>query len=296
MFLIHFYVIVRQRHFLILTPTMFKKIFLSLLFLLPSIATASELPFTDVAPSVSYYADLKHMYDAKVIGDTPDHLFRPDGLLNRDEFVAIAVGVSCQKCIYPSVADIIHYNTNPFVDIFKSNRYFYCIAYAKEKEIVRGYVLDSTGKVQCQNRIETFTEVPFCPINSITRIEAAAVLLRQAGLWSESKNSSAFVKTMVIGDMKGVDYWFGYAQKALEIGLIKMNADKKVFPDEYITRKEFVTMASKIFNINMCQVKNNTTPSDFASVIKIYDKERTPNAPSQIVTTFPNNKETTYDF
>ena len=84
------------------------------------------------------------MYKAGVIPNTRDNLFRPDGLLHRDEFVSIVVGVSCRTCIYPSVDDIIRYNANPFVDILKKNQYFYCIAYAKEKEIVRGYILDNS--------------------------------------------------------------------------------------------------------------------------------------------------------
>lgn len=273
---------------------MFKKIFLSLLILSPSFVTATELPFTDVPTGASYYADLKHMYDAGVIGDTADNLFHPDGLLPRDEFVGIIVGVSCRKCIYPTPEDVMHYIQDPFVDILKQNKYFYCISYAKEKEIVRGYVLDATGKTQCQNE-QTFSEVPFCPANNITRIEAAAVLLRQAGLWSESQNSGSYEKKIVIADAD--TYWYGYAQKAVEIGLVALDSDKKLFPNEYITRKEFVIMASKIFTINMCSAKNNNeVPSDFASVIKIWDKEKNNCSSSVSPTTFPNNTETTYDF
>lgn len=193
--------------------SMFKKIFFSLLVFSPSLVLASELPFTDVPSQAPYYADLKHMYDAGVISDTSDGLFHPDGLLPRDEFVGIVVGVSCRKCISPSVEDVIRYNQNPFVDILKKNRYFYCISYAKEKEIVRGYTLDSAGKTQCQDK-QKFSEVPFCPANSITRIEAAAVLLRQAGLWSESLNSSSYEKKMTLPDTDS--YWYGYAQKAVE--------------------------------------------------------------------------------
>lgn len=55
-------------------------------------------------------------------------------------------------------------------------------------------------------------------------------------------------------------------------------------------------MASKIFTINMCQVKNSKTPSDFASIIKIFDKEKRNCSPSEKITTFPNSTETTYDF
>lgn len=273
---------------------MFQKIFLSLLLILPSITAAAELPFGDVSSKDVYYADLKHMYEAGVIGDSPDNLFHPDGLLPRDEFVGIVVGVSCKKCVYPSPSDILRYTLNPFADIFKQNRYFYCISYAKEKEIVRGYTLDSEGKTQCQDG-KSFSEVPFCPSNSITRIEAAAVLLRQAGLWSEAYNTSGFEKRMTLPDVDA--YWYGYAQKAIESGLIVQDKDKKVFPNEYITRKEFVTMASKIFTINMCQIKSKSNVSnDFGSMIKIYDKDKQNCSESNKVTTFPDAKETTYDF
>ena len=270
-----------------------KKLILSLFLLSFSPAIASELPFTDVSSTDSYYADLKYMYDAGVIGDTADHLFRPDGLLKRDEFVGIAVGVSCQKCLYPSVEDIIRYSLDPFADILKKNPYFYCISYAKEQEIVRGYTLDSTGKTQCQDG-QDFSEVPFCPANNITRIEAAAVLLRQSGLWNESSNSSPYEKKITVSDTD--DYWYGYAQKAVESRLIAPDTDKKIFPNEYITRKEFVTMSSKTFTINMCRVKNDKKPSsDFALSISIFDKEKKNCSLAEKTTVFPNKTETVYN-
>lgn len=274
---------------------MLKKILLSSFFLFsPSLVLAGELPFTDVPVGTSYYSDLKHMYDAGVIGDTEDHLFHPDALLPRDEFVGITVGVSCRKCIAPSADDILHYNANPFVDILKQDKYFYCISYAKEKEIVRGYVLDASGKAACQDG-KTFSSVPFCPVNSITRIEAAAVLLRQAGLWNESLNSGTYQKKMDLPDVDS--YWYGYAQKAVEAGLMSPDNNGKISPNEYITRKEFVIMASKIFTINMCSLKNtDSAPSDFGSMLKIFDKERTPASTSLKVTEFPNTLEMVYDF
>lgn len=188
---------------------------------------------------------------------------------------------------------MIRYNINPFIDILKKNQYFYCISYAKEKEIVRGYTLDSSGNTQCQDG-KNFSEVPFCPVNNITRIEAAAVLLRQSGLWNESYNNSPYEKKIALTDVDS--YWYGYAQKAVESGLITVDGDKKIFPNEYITRKEFVIMASKIFTINMCQVKNNKTPADFASIIKIFDKEKQNCSESEKSTIFSSDTEAVYDF
>lgn len=43
---------------------MLRKILFSLFLLSPSLVIAAELPFSDVSPDVSYYADLKHMYNA----------------------------------------------------------------------------------------------------------------------------------------------------------------------------------------------------------------------------------------
>jgi len=70
---------------------MFRKLFLLLLLIAPSFVYAAGLPFTDVSSQASYYSDLKYMFDAGVISDTSDHLFHPNGLLPRDEFVAITV-------------------------------------------------------------------------------------------------------------------------------------------------------------------------------------------------------------
>jgi len=274
---------------------MFKKILFSLFLFSPSLSlAATELPFTDVSVGDSYYTDLKYIYNAGIISDTPDHLFRPNGLLPRDEFAGTVVGVSCRNCISPSIEDIIRYNQNPFIDVLKKNQYFYCISYAKEKEIVRGYVLDQTGNTQCQDK-QNFSSIPFCPANNVTRIEATAVLLRQAGLWSEAQNSASYEKKIIISD---VDiYWYGYAQKAIEVGLITVGTDGKIFPNEYLTRKEFVIMASKIFAINMCSVKSNTPEAaDFASIIKIFDKDKTSSSKNPNITTFPDNTETIYDF
>lgn len=270
-----------------------------------SYAQAAELPFTDVANSEVWYSDLKHMYDAGVIQDTPDHLFRPDGLLSREEFVSITVGVSCYKCLYPSPDDIIRYNKTPFVDIGKANGYFYCISYAKEKGIVLGYTPDGSEKVRCQNE-EAYSEVAFCPANNITRIEAAAVLLRQAGLWDESRNSGAYEKIISLSDVD--DYWYGYAQKAVQAGLLSVREDK-ILPNEYITRKEFVQMASKIFSINMCSIKNGTTPppgngvtpgtgtgdTQFSAILHVCDKSKTSCNASDATPLIPGSG-TVYDF
>jgi hypothetical protein len=52
---------------------------------------------------------------------------------------------------------------------------------------------------------------PFCAANNITRIEAAAILLRRANLWDDTLNNSNFDRIFSIPDAS--TYWYGYAKK-----------------------------------------------------------------------------------
>jgi len=115
-------------------------------------------------------------------------------------FVGLATSVSCHKCLSPSVEDTIHYQFSPFIDLEKSNPYYYCISYATEENIVNGYELDTTGNATCQNG-EKYASVPFCDENNTTRIEAAAMLLRQAGLWDDIRNAE-YTEKIEIADVE----------------------------------------------------------------------------------------------
>lgn len=183
-----------------------KRVFLTLLAFFVSIPVfAVDLPFTDVSPSDDYYADLVSLYERGVIPDSSNKRFNPSSLINRDDFVSIVVGVGCKKCLSPSFDDIIKYNTLPFVDFARENPNFYCVSYAKEQKIVEGYVVGSDGSSKCESG-DTFKETPFCANNKITRIEAAAVLLRQAGLWDNTRNTTNFERKISFTDVS--DSWY----------------------------------------------------------------------------------------
>jgi hypothetical protein len=57
--------------------------------------------------------------------------------MNRDFFVSLAVGIGCHKCETPSIEDILKYPISPFIDLPKTNQYYYCIAYAKDNNIAQ---------------------------------------------------------------------------------------------------------------------------------------------------------------
>ncbi len=270
-------------------------------------AFAYDLPFTDVLPTDGYYQDLVNLYERGIISDSADGRFYPDSLMNRDDFVSIVVGVGCKNCLMPTFDDILKYTKPPFIDFQQENRNFYCVSYAKEQGIVEGYVTESNGKSTCQNG-ESYAQAPFCAENKITRIEAAAVLLRQAGLWNDTINGQNFERRLTLPDTP--TGWYGYAQKAVDIGIVIPDAAGKIRPNEHITRKEFVRMAANIFRVNLCALRTTDGGTEVQPVIPVVPAKVSPGISSEIrvldsngscsvsapVTTFSDPKDTSYTF
>ena len=194
---------------------------------------ASTLPFTDVASTAPYHDSVKTLYDGGIITNNGDNLFRPNEQMTRDFYVSLVVGIGCKKCEPPSVEDIVKYINTPFVDVSKNNQYYYCIAYAEDVGIAQGYIPDTTGKITCENNT-SYSTSPFCASNTISRIEAAAVLLRRANLWNDTLNSANTDKSIAINDV--TQYWYGYAKKGIEVGIISLKNDGKIGQNDKITR------------------------------------------------------------
>jgi PKD repeat protein len=162
--------------------------------------------------------------------------------------------------------DILAYQISPFIDLPKTNQYYYCIAYAKDNGITQWYITDSSGKATCENS-QQYMSSPFCAANTITRIEAAAILLRRAQLWDDTLNSGNFDKSLSIVDT--TPYWYGYAKKWIEIGIIQQKSDKKIGQDEKISRGEFAIMAARILRYTQCQI--DTIDNTIEAAIGIRD-------------------------
>ncbi len=212
---------------------------------------AADFPFSDVPASDPIRSDLQKLYERGVIDVPEDGKFHPEALMDRDEFTAIAIGVGCRKCLTPSVSDVLKYRTAPFADFPMKNPYFYCVSYAKDRGIVQGYSAAGTSGYACEDG-RAWEDVPFCPDNRISRIEAAAVLLRQAGLWNDVRNAAPVSRSVEISDVS--DYWYAYAKKGVEIGILRTESGS-LRPNERLSKREFVRMASVIFSVNLCEVK-----------------------------------------
>ena len=246
------------------------KVFLKLFFLISLLSSTEGVfalvtPFTDIRSSDPYFEAVWELYENRVISDNGDHLFRPNDLMNRDFFVSLAVGIGCHECETPSVEDIIKYQVSPFIDLPKTNRYYYCTAYAKDIDIIRWYIPDTTGQATCEDQ-KKYMSSPFCSENTISRIEAAAILLRRAKLWDDTMNSGFFDKSITISDT--TTYWYGYAKKWIEIGIIKQDGSGKIGQDEKITRGEFAIMAARILRYTQCQVVWSTNSAPAAIWVK----------------------------
>lgn len=130
------------------------------------------------------------------------------------------------------------------------------MSYAKDKEIVFGYSIPGATSYACQDN-QSWNGVPFCAKNRTSRIEAAAMLLRQAGLWDDAINSTSFTRKRTFKDVD--PYWYGYAQKGADIGILTPDSDGTLRPNEYVTKREFVKMAAIIYSLNMCDAKGMGT-------------------------------------
>jgi len=195
----------------------------------PTVTPAS--PFPDLSPTHPDYKAILDLYNRRVLQGYADGTFKPDAKISRGEFIKIALGVTnCFDCSSPSETIRNKYLGHiPFPDVFSPLAwYYFCVAIAKELGMVTGY-----------------GDGLFRPERNISRAEAAAVLLRQAGIPVTSAPKDYFL------DVPNYAWYKDYVYKAVEIGLIKNNKGF-VFPDEEITRGEFAFMGKGLLNVREC--------------------------------------------
>lgn len=96
----------------------------------------AAIPFRDVSVESPYYQAVESLYQARVISDDGSGLFRPGDSIARDAFVGLSVSVSCRSCLTPTIDDIVTYAVSPFLDLSKTNSFYYCISYASKNAIV----------------------------------------------------------------------------------------------------------------------------------------------------------------
>lgn len=271
---------------------------LSLGFLLNSSIFANvsipvENVFLDINKDYIYYNELQTLYDKWIIKPEDDNKFNPDKLLNRDEFVGIALETSCKKCISPntSIEILNQYKWEPFFDVWLDNKYFYCISDAKENDFVLGY----NPWVKCNDGTFKDSKSPFCTKNNIKLEEALAVVMRMWWIMtaSEANEITSWIKSwkdypdlaidLLPIHLDGtVNSFYPYFKKALDYEVIDYDAlwNKKTYkliekkweylrPDTIITKQDFLNMAFVALKSNSCSELND---NELSLKIKIFDK------------------------
>lgn len=296
--------------FLIIYLCLFKFVF--------AVSTPVETVFSDINKSYKYYYELQDLYDKMAVYPDENGKFDPYKLLTRDEFVSISLEVSCKKCTRPNT-EIEYINTysdsDPFFDVEKTSKYFYCISLADDKNYVKWYDKDYT----CENWVYKIWERPFCPANNITLEEALAVILRNSNLftiwdnalviqdikdWKIAGNLSSDVSPKNTDWSPYTFYW--YLRKALDYSIEDYDnlwnkkvyrllelQDWKIYPKKLVTKEDFLKMAYIALKSNSCKEDFN---NNLAVNIWIFDKSCTSYDAKCKTISFDTKKSTIYDF
>lgn len=286
---------------------MINRVLKSIFFLLISVfqilfifkVDASSIPieevFSDIDSNYEYYSELQYMFDNWVIFPDDNWQFNPKKLLNRDEFVGIVMKVSCEECISPNVNyDLIKQYSNVdnlFFDLSKNNKYFYCVASAKDSWYVKWYDIWST----CENWNSKASEAPFCPENTIILEEALAVVMRAS--WILSNEDANIIRTKIYNweiteelskDVfpknpdSSVYSFYPDFQKALNYQVIDydnywnsktstlIDEAEYLRPKQAITKEKFLQIAYVAMKWNSCIDRED---SNIWLKMNIYDKE-----------------------
>lgn len=269
-----------------------------------ALQTKVEDVFNDIDSNYKYLDELQSLYDRGMILADENWNFNPQSLLNRDEFVWIAMHVICRECIVPNTPqDLIdkYEWTKPFFDVPIDNNYMYCIADAKDNWYVVWYDVWYT----CEDGTHKDSDTPFCIENKITLEEALAVLLRNSWIFTIENNQqvmsdiSAWIITANISNdvsPKNPDWsvytFYWYLKKALEYTLtdydiygkqkvyklLEPDANWNLNPKKSITKEEFLLLAYITTKANSCSIKE---PSEYnlSAEILIYEDECKDTAP-----------------
>jgi len=259
-----------------------------------AISIPVEQVFSDIKKDYKYYNELQDLYNKWMIFPDSNWKFNPNKLLTRDEFVWIAVETSCTKCISPNtdLKLLQRYKTNPFFDVQNTNKYTYCISYAKQNSFVAWYDINH----KCLDWTYKKDDSPFCTNNSITLEEALAVILRMSGILTSQEASNLrqeirnwwnFPDLALDLKSKNAD-WSVYSfypdfSKTLSYEIIDYDKswNKKVYkllektwdylrPDKYINKEEFLLLAFKALKANSCIEKQE---NNLALQMQIFDKK-----------------------
>jgi hypothetical protein len=252
-----------------------------------------ETSFSDIKSDYKYYNELQELYNKQAIYPDSDWKFNPYSLINRDELVGLTMEISCNKCTKPNTSlDIMnkYKDKNQFYDVYNSNSYLYCISLAHDKSYIDSYSV----WYKCDDLTYNKDKIPFCPNNYISLEESLKIILNNTNLFTKEDNDKVIndINSWIITQnlatdvfLKNTDWtpnsYYWYIKKALEYSIEEYDnlwnkkvykllelKDWKVYPQQLITKEEFLYMAYIWYKTNSCK---NTFTNNLPLKIEIIE-------------------------
>ncbi len=179
----------------------------------------------DIAPSYWAAEDIKRMISMDIIGVADNNYFRPLGFMNRGEFAKAIAKASNLIPANGTAAKSKSYDL-AFNDVDKNHPHYDYIMTAARTGIMQG-----TGA----NR--------FSPEEYLTKIQAAAIIVRALGLEEASEESS--IRTSFKDDAAIPAWAKKSANVARRMGIVGGNPDNELEPNKVLTRAECSAMLNR---------------------------------------------------
>lgn len=182
----------------------------------PGSQTGTVLPFQDVAAGAWYYDAVRYVYENGVMNGMSRTVFSPDTNLTRAQMVQILYNLEGRPAV----------SGGSFSDVAADAWYAPAVAWAKQTGVVLGY-----------------DESTFGPDDTLTRAQAAAILMRYAqyqGLDTSSRAALAFP------DRGDVPAWASDAmQWCVSEGLLQGADTGALLPNGTATRAQIATIMTR---------------------------------------------------
>lgn len=221
----------------------------------PAQKPVNEQPFIDIQKNDPFNTIIKKLYERGIVAGYETQQpgvfeFKPEQQIARSEFTQIILKM---LCIVPR-AEAYRLPT-PFYDVVDTRQWFYAVL--KEGNLrgfIKGYLLE--GKRE-KNTGELLT--PFKPANSITRGEAATVVL--AAL---DEQGVIDLQRADLRPQRGDQWYDPYVRVSLNLTpyltrpedvftrTFLLTPDEAVRPTELITRRDFALMADRVLLLRDC--------------------------------------------
>ncbi|MFD1955586.1 S-layer homology domain-containing protein [Paenibacillus thailandensis] len=182
-----------------------------------SFAAVTKPPYTDISSSYAK-AEIIELYERDLMKGTTETTFSPKKAITRAEFVTVLNRLLGLKPVDAAVT--------PFRDTQSAAWYYEAVMAAFQLGLVQGK-----------------SETSFAPSASITRQEAAVLLVRAL-----KQETDASANEMAgVSDKASISAWAEEAvAKAFELNLLKGDSGGKFRPNDPITREEAATIVARI--------------------------------------------------